>query len=113
MLSTASGVLTLADVVSHRDRLSKDPEFDPSYSQIADFTQVTRVSLTAGEIHEFAQVGIFSPHARRALIMPNTHLYGLGRMFEILREIEGEKGIRVVRTIEEALAWVSPEGDLR
>lgn len=31
VLSTASGVFTLADAVSHMDKLSKDPDFDPSF----------------------------------------------------------------------------------
>ena len=42
--------------------------------------------------------------------MPNTHTYGLGRVYEILRELEGEKGIRVVRSMEEALTCLSPTG---
>lgn len=46
VLTSASGVFTLADAVSHMERLSKDPDFDPSFSQIADFTQVTRVELS-------------------------------------------------------------------
>lgn len=50
VLTTGSGVLTLADAVSHMDKLSKDPDFDPRFSQIVDFTQVTRIELSADEI---------------------------------------------------------------
>ena len=97
----------MADAVSNRENLAKDPDFDPDFSQIADFTQITRVELTAREIHELAQVGIFSPHSRRGFIMRSAHIYGLGRMYEILREMEGEKRIRAVHTLDEALAWVA------
>jgi hypothetical protein len=31
-------------------------------------------------------------------------------MFQILRGLEGEKGIRVFRSLEEALDWVFPRG---
>lgn len=109
IMSSASGVFTLADAVSHMERLSKDPDFDPSFSQIADFTQVTRVELSSDEIRRLAQRGIFSADSRRAFIAPNEAIFGIGRMFETLRGFEGEKGIRIVRTLEEALDWVFPK----
>jgi len=45
VLSSAYGVFSRADSVAHREKLLKDPDFDPSYSQIADFTQVTKFDL--------------------------------------------------------------------
>ena len=105
-MSTASGVFTLADAVSHMDRLSKDLDFDPSYSQIADFTQVTKIELSAQNIYHLAQRSIFSPQSRRAFIVPNDAAYGLARMFEMLRENQGETGIGIFRSLEEALDWV-------
>ena len=110
VLSTAWGVFTLADAVSHQRKLAKDPDFDPSFSQIADFTQVTQFDVTTDDVHRFAQSSIFSPVSRRAILMPNVAAFGIGRMYEILRGLEGEKGIRVFRTLEEALDWVFPRG---
>lgn len=110
VLSTASGVFTLADAVAHQQKLFKDPDFDPSFSQIADFTQVTRLALSADEIRRFAQTSIYSSRSRRALVMPNEMSFGLGRMYEILRDLAGQGGIRVFHTVEEAVDWVFPEG---
>lgn len=109
VMSSASGVFTLADAVSHMERLAKDPDFDASFSQIADFTQVTRVELSSDEIRRLAQRGIFSADSRRAFIAPNEVTFGIGRMFETLRSFEGERGIRIVRSLEEALDWVFPK----
>jgi hypothetical protein len=106
VLSSASGVFSLADALSHQQKLSQDPDFDPSFSQIADFTQVTQVNLSASDVRELAQRSVFSPQSRRALLVPNDLAYGLGRMFEILRENQGETGIRIFRSLEEALEWV-------
>lgn len=103
VLTTAWGVFTLADAVSHQQKLGKDPDFASSFSQIADFTQVTEFDVTADDIHRFAQSSIFSPTSRRAILMPNEAGFGVGRMYEILRGLEGEKGIRVIRTLDEAL----------
>ena len=109
VLSTASGVVTLADAVSHMDKLSKDPDFDPSFSQISDFTHVTRIELSGEDIRRLAQRSVFSAHSRRAFIAPNETIFGVGRMFGILRGLEGEKGIRIFRTLEQALDWVFPK----
>ena len=106
VLSTASGVFSRSDAVRHMQKLLKDPDFDPRYSQIADFTQVAKIELSAKDVHELAQRSVFSPQSRRALIVPNEVAYGLGRMFEMLRENQGEMGIRVFRNLEEALDWV-------
>jgi hypothetical protein len=95
VLTTGSGVFTLADAVFHMDKLSKDPDFDPGFSQIADFTQVTRIELSVDEIRRLAQRTIYSASSRRAFIAPDEVAFGIGSMFQILRGLEGEKGIRV------------------
>lgn len=106
VLSTASGVLSLSDALSHMEKLSKDLDFDPRYSQIADFTQVTKIQLSAQDIHDLARRSIFSTQSRRAFIVPNDVAYGLARMFEMLRENQGETGIGIFRSLEDALDWV-------
>jgi hypothetical protein len=99
-------VFSRADAAGHMEKLLKDPDFDPSYSQIADFTQVTKIDLPAQDVHELAQKSIFSAQSRRAFIAPNDVAYELGRMFGMLRENQREMGIRVFRTLEDALDWV-------
>lgn len=105
--STAWGVFSYDDVVAHKDRLLSDPDFDPGYSQIADLTQVTRLKLTTTEVEAFAQFQVFSPGSRRALVASDDGLFGLGRMFATLRDIRGESGIGVFRSIDDALEWIS------
>jgi hypothetical protein len=106
VLSSGSGTLTLADAKVHQERLENDPDFDPSFSQIADFTQFTQFDLSSNDIRQMAERSLFSPESRRAFIVPNDFAFGLARMFEILRDLAGEKGIRVCRSLEEALDWV-------
>ncbi|HKD50273.1 MAG TPA: hypothetical protein VKB90_05730 [Candidatus Acidoferrum sp.] len=88
----------------------KDPDFDPSFGEIADLTEVTQVEVSGDDIREIAQKNIFSPLSRRAIVVPNDVIFGLARMYEILRELQGESGIRVFRTLDEALDWVAPKG---
>ena len=106
----AWGVLTFADAVAHRDKLLADPDFDPSFSQISDFTEVTQVAISADELRRLAGLEVFAPQARRAFIAPDDEKFGLGRMFVAHREQRGESGIAVFRSMEEALLWLFPEG---
>ncbi|MGH9741812.1 MAG: hypothetical protein ACRD51_05605 [Candidatus Acidiferrum sp.] len=106
VLSSGTGVFTKEDALSHQDRLVADPDFDSSYSQLLDFTHITRIDLTATDVQHLALRNIFSPQSRRAILVPTDLGFGLGRMFEILRENAGEQGIRIFRNLEEALDWV-------
>jgi hypothetical protein len=45
VLTTISGVFTLADGLAHQEKLLKDPDFVPTFSQLIDFTQVAKVQV--------------------------------------------------------------------
>jgi len=105
VLSSGSGVLTKEDILGHMDRLSKDPDFEPDFSQLADFSQVTGVEFGPEDVRQFAQRDIYSSRARRAIVVKDDLQYGLARMFEIHRDLKGETGIRVFRSLDEALEW--------
>jgi hypothetical protein len=106
VISTGSDQLTLADALAHQDRLLKDPDFDPSFSQIMDLTRATLSGLGADDIRKIAERNIFSAESHRAIVVSSTLVYGFGRMFEMLRETAGENGIRVFRDLDEAVDWI-------
>ncbi len=105
VFTTAWGTFTLNDALSHQDKLSRDPDFDPSFSQIIDLTQVKKVEVTGEDVREIAARSIFAVNARRAVIVSTDAGYGLVRMFETYRELQGEKGIRVFRELDGAVHW--------
>ena len=104
-MTTISGVFTLADGLAHQEKLLKDPDFDPSFSQLIDFTQVTKLELGTEEVRRLAQRSIFSCDARRAILVGSDLAFGLARMFLIFRESLGEKGV-LFHSLDEALYWV-------
>jgi hypothetical protein len=106
VLSTISGEFTYAEALAHQQSLSADRDFDPTFSHIADFTYATLAKISSEDVIKFAQRSVFSPDARRALILPNPADYGLGRMYETLRGLEGQTGVRAFLTLEEALDWI-------
>jgi hypothetical protein len=106
VLSSGDGVLTKEDLWGHMERLSKDPDFNPGFCQVLDFTQITALEVEPEDVRQLAQRNIFSPRSRRAFVVKDDLQFGLARMFEIHRELKGETGIRVFRTFDEAMDWI-------
>jgi hypothetical protein len=106
VLSTASGTITPSDIFTHQEKLSADPDFDPSFSQLIDVSHITKIEVTTEDIRKLAQGTLFSPTSRRAILVSSDAAYGLARMFEMLRESAGETGIEVFRNLDEALEWI-------
>lgn len=102
MLSTISGALTLAEALARQRSSSADRDFDPTFSHIADFTYATLAKISTADLIKFAERSVFSLDGRCMLILPNLADYGLGRMYETLRGLEGQTGVRAFFTLEEA-----------
>lgn len=105
--SNAYGVVTRDEILDHQRRLLADPDFSPTFSQIADFARTTKLELKAVDVQALAARNIFAPTVRRAIVVADRETFGLARMFEILRDAKGEPGNRVFTKIEEALKWIS------
>jgi hypothetical protein len=106
VMSVISGVVAIADALAHRQNPRKHPVFDPSFSQLVDLSNVTKIAFSREDVETFAQDTIFSLNSRRAAVVTGDLAYGLARMFEMLREAKGEEGLRVFRNLDEALDWV-------
>src|SRR5215475_7785898 len=105
--STASGVLTYADIAAHQGRLKGDPEFDPTFDQLFDGTAVTKIELTAAEVQTVARQRIFVAGSRQAFATSSEFAYGMARMFEIYRETAGTgRLVRVFSGLESAREWL-------
>ena len=106
VLSRAWGALSRADLMDHGQQLRKDARFKPHYRQLWDFTEITKSELSYAELSAMAKVNVFAPTSRRAILAPVDVVFGMARMFQMLRESEGETGIRVFRKRSEALRWL-------
>ena len=109
VVSTASGFLTAADILAHQRKLLGDSNFDPTCSQIVDCTAVTGIDLNPDDVREVTAATIFSAHSRRAVVVATDEQFGFARMFKMMREAQGEYGIRVFRDRAEALRWAIPD----
>jgi hypothetical protein len=113
VMSTASGVLTRDDLDSHMRRLQSDPDFEPRFSQLADFTHITKIEVTADDIRHFAQTSVFDRDSRRAFVVSDDVSALLAEMFALLRKVAGDRGVCVFRTLDEGIDWILPRTTIR
>jgi hypothetical protein len=107
--SFATGDLSYDDMTDHMNRLAKDPQFDPTFSQMLDFRGIKIVGLTSQQVVDLAEVRVFSRHSKRAFVAPEPTNFGLARMYEALRATKGDDHIRVFMDYDEALEWLDLE----
>ena len=101
VFSLAHGILTDHDAFSHQNKLRKDPDFNPSFSQLFDFVNVGQVLLSTEAIHHLAERNPFGPGSKRAFVAPSDLMYGLSRMFEVLIT-DHQNELSVFRDMQEA-----------
>ena len=99
------GVLTDAEIFDFYARLTADPEFNPGYKHLCDFTRVTQVAASSEALRELANALIFDKSTRRALVVKGDRDYGLARMFQTYCELAGI-AVEVFRDREAAVAWL-------
>jgi len=106
VLTTGSGFVTKEEVITLQDQMSNDPEFDPTFSQVADFAHLTNTDISMVDVQMFAKRDVFSIHSRRAIIVEGDIAFGFAKIFELCRQLTGASGIRVFRNPDEALEWI-------
>lgn len=99
------GVLTDRELLAHARALTVDPHFAPNFRQLADLREVTDVQITAATIKEMVRLNPFWAGARRALVITNDVLFGMARMYQILKD-ESPDELQIFRNMEDALQWL-------
>ncbi|HLY97706.1 MAG TPA: hypothetical protein VKT33_01435, partial [Candidatus Angelobacter sp.] len=94
------------DIQQFRAQLLRDPNFDISFFELADLTQVTDTDITGDQVRLLALSGPFSQESCRAFLASQEVIYGIARMFEIHCNLRGDARIRVFREGQEAWAWL-------
>lgn len=103
--SRAWDVLTDEELLAHAKALGSDPRFEASFSQLADFRDVTELAVTAEGVRAVAARNPFGKGARRAIVTPLVVAYGMARMYELLSH-DSQHEVRVVKNLAEAKAWL-------
>jgi hypothetical protein len=107
IVSTGSGCLTFDEAKTHDEQLENDPDFDPDFSQIIDFTALTAFDVSTLEAKTLASQSSFSSKSRRALVASRPEIYGMGRLLEVYHEMAGGQAeTHIFYDRDEAMKWL-------
>src|SRR5215470_10012839 len=96
--SKFAGVINESDVQSVLVRLAQLPDFNPTFSHIIDFSGVTAANVSINFVKVLAQEEpLFDRGAKQVVVAPQSHIFALARMAQILRERQ-LPNIQVVRS---------------
>jgi hypothetical protein len=105
VLTAEWGELSDADLRGLYDRIAEDPAFDPTFRQLCDLRNVTRITASVETLRYLAQSRIFHPGVRRAFVVGREVDFGLARLFQAYSETEGQV-VEVFRSMSEAEVWL-------
>jgi hypothetical protein len=119
VLAEGSGVLSDADVFGYQKEVWSRADV-AGYNELVDVTAVEKFAVPSGQ--RVVDLAVLSAamdtpaaRARFAIVAPQDIGFGLGRMFEITRNLEprSTKQVAVFRTRGEALAFLEIEDEPR
>jgi hypothetical protein len=112
VLAAGHGVMTDADVFGYQREVWSRPEVR-GYDELIDMTRVVEIAVPSGDrVKDLAALSAEmddkATRSRFAIVAPADVAYGLGRMFQALRELnrKSTKEVAVFRTMDEALAFL-------
>jgi len=110
VISTAWDRVTFAEVDAHQDRLAQDPDFNPTFKQFVDATEVTDIDISMDEAGAILDRKIFSDTSRCAFLGRGLGVLGMGRLIEAKAALQGgPEKVRVFSNRATALKWLGLE----
>jgi len=115
VFAEGSGTFTDADVFGYQREVWSRPDVI-GYRELIDMTAVEHIEQPTPErIQQLAQLSAemdaIARSTRFAIVAPTTIAYGLGKMYQAMREMQDRstKDVGVFRTRDEALAFLGLE----
>ena len=109
VLSTFYGEVTGAELLRHRETIATDPDFDPNFADVVDFTGVTHTAFSEKTVVALAaSPSLFDPASPHVIVAPNDLPFQLAMRF---REIagSGRQIVKIVRSMQEAYEMLAGE----
>ncbi len=104
---TVWGETSFSDLQNNREKMRKDPDFDPSFSLLWDGTKVVSLAISSDEIRTLSQNQVYLHTSRVAFVAPQNLVFGLARMFEAYYSMHDNPArTRVFRHRADALEWL-------
>ena len=101
----ARGEVTDAEVLENQREMNDDPDFNPRYRELCDFSAVQLFAITPQGLRMLASSSLWGDGARRAFVAQADLAFGMLRMHQSLLAGKSE-GVSVFRTQSEAWRWL-------
>lgn len=102
VIVTFRGEIGDADLLNIGPATKSHPSFDPSFSEIVNFSAVTGGNVSTGALQALARhQSIYDRVSKHVVIAPQPHVFGLSRMFQVYAEATRPNTV-VVHTLDEA-----------
>lgn len=102
IVCTFIGEIDDADILSISALIAAHPDFDPSFSEILDFSEATSANLSTDVIELVSRrASVLDLTSMHIFIAPQDFMFGLSRMTQVYAE-NTRPNSAVVRTMEEA-----------
>jgi hypothetical protein len=112
VVAQGRGILTREDALAYQKAVWSRPEL-ATYDELMDMTDVEQIVSVGREgalelAHLAAETDPPSARPRFAIVAPSDFAYGLGRMYQVYRNLDerGTKSVGVFRSHREAMAFL-------
>src|SRR5689334_611418 len=89
ILTKATGMLTVEQGLAHLDKMTKDPDFDPSFRLLGDYRDATFSELTPDALRQIVGQALPIKGQRRAYVVNDETQAGIVRMAKVFGELAG------------------------
>ncbi len=108
-VATFTGTIDDAGLMAAYGELIASPDYDPSLNDLADLRAVERFEVSPEAVRRlvsmFTPVDRLSVPTRLAIVAAADSVFGMARMYEMLR-MDAPEEIHVFRDMAEARAWL-------
>ena len=107
VFSKFQGVVTPNDILAQVEMFENDPAFQPSFNHLIDTRGTTRFDVSFADMRGVSSHSAFNEKSRRAVVVENTEMHGVGRVYQILREEQRQPDqVQVFHDMAEARRWL-------
>jgi hypothetical protein len=101
------GLWSVQDVADYFEDLKRDSEFDSRFCELADLTEVVSSDVDFQAATMLSRIDPFSRSGKRAFAATKAAIYGILRMYQMVR---GEEySMAIFHTLAEAKRWLGIE----
>ena len=110
IFTTAHGILTDDELLAHKHRLMRDPNFEAGMVELSDIRGVDQLAVTSEGVRRFVEQDRLDADRlgtyKLAIVAHQDVVFGMARMYETLTG-ENRPAVAVFRNMGEAKAWLA------